>query len=754
MNPVQPSLYSVKYDLTNCEDEPLHIIGAVQSHACLLVCDRANKSILQASANTEEFVGIDYQDLIGLNLNQILSEQAIVQMMEGLEETGSDNLHFTFEYNFNQARKQGWKICICYFTRDFLMLEIEPLVHAMPYLKWQMEFSKTLHTLQRISNLQNILQETVDEVKKITGFEQIIAYQFDAEMNGKVVAEKKEAHLKSYLNLHYPAGDIPKQARALYVKNQVRFISDSYAEQIPILPVINPKSGQPADLTHSTVRGVSPIHLQYLQHMGMSTSMSIAIVRDNELWGLITCLNSTSKLVDFYQRRAVWFLGKILAMHIIQAEVKEKEEYTKQFTNAKAQLLSQLEKSNDSLLQAFAVHGELLLEMNEATGAVVHFDHKTLLFGETPDYPAVQELIRWCEANQKEDNYNTHELPKVYPPASAFTDKAAGLLSLKFSYETPAFIMWFKQERIKTIQWGKNVEVEYGPDKIELHPLNSFQKWKEQVSGKSDYWKNIETGIAGIFRREINALLIEKNVNKSKIKQLSEAYKELESFSYTVAHDMRGPLRNIHGFANILKESYSEKLNPEDSSLLNYIMESSERLDVYIQDMLAYSKLSHTDWNLEQMPVKWMIENTLQELLDNPKNKDRTIEIHLQEEIPPLMTNKTLFRQLIDNLLSNAFKYSGHSNPSVITIAAEAADGFTTLSIGDNGIGFDMNYADKIFEVFTRAVGDDEYEGTGVGLAIVKRIVLLHKGKIWVESAPGNGSTFFIRLPNGDEAPS
>ncbi|MDD2914018.1 MAG: ATP-binding protein [Gallionella sp.] len=226
--------------------------------------------------------------------------------------------------------------------------------------------------------------------------------------------------------------------------------------------------------------------------------------------------------------------------------------------------------------------------------------------------------------------------------------------------------------------------------------------------------------------------------------ELAAANQELESFSYSVSHDLRTPLRAIDGFSRILLEDYAGKLDDEGTRLLNVVRDNTSRMSQLIDDILNFSRTGRLELTFSRIDMEKLAHTVLAELPPEVTGGNLQVEI---EAIPPTKGDSAMMHQVFVNLLSNAIKFSRVKETASIKVGAYTGGGETVYYVQDNGAGFDMQYANKLFGVFQRLHGVTEFEGTGIGLAIVKRIVNRHGGRVWAEGEVGKGATFYFALP-------
>lgn len=747
------SPYPIQYDLSNCEHEPLPFIATVQSHACLVACKVQDWTITQVSSNAGELLGIAATDLLQQPLGNKFPETTFASILSAVAKGNEYLAANPVRINMPNGQAQNWLNCLIHPQGEVYVLEFEPFDEDTINYRMQRTISEAMYRIQYSETLQEVFQTAAEELKSIIGYDRVMIYQFDEAGHGTVMAEAKEPALEAFLGLRYPASDIPPQARALFLKNPARIISDVLAEPAQILPPISPLTGQPLDLTDFVGRGVSPIHLEYLRNMGVRASMSIAIVFEEKLWGLISCHHYSPKSTGHFKRTTAWFLGKLISGHLSLRSANEHRKSVMKANVVKSKLFEQMSVNWD-LVEGLTTGPVTMLDLHDSGGAAIFHEGKLNVLGEAPPKPALQELIKWLDGNLQETVYSTNELPKHFAPARDWKDKACGLLAVRLSNDAPSdYLLWFRPEVIQTVNWGGNPSkaVTKTADNVRISPRKSFSKWTELVQNTAKPWLDYELETVVSLRNDVKDFIFQKyrQVQQTN-KELTEAYEDMEAFSYSISHDLRAPLRTIEGYSDLLLEDYGEVLGENGNHFISTIKDSAAKLNELIIGLLAYTRAKRQQLILNSVSLDEVVRLESNLLMQDALRQSRNIELRIGENLPTVLADKPALTILVKNLLSNAFKYTTNSNPSIIEIGGDQSEGYVSFYVRDNGIGFDMQYTDRIFGVFNRLVNDDQFEGTGIGLAIVKRIIEKHGGAISVESVPNQGTTFFVRMPNID----
>ncbi|SFE11211.1 ATP-binding protein [Spirosoma endophyticum] len=735
-------------DLTNCEREPIHILGHIQSYGYLIAIQPDTYSIVHASDNIVDLVGLSAAQLLGQPLSALLTDTDLpVSTLVELVNVGlrNDSWETMNPYRLT-INGRVWNLII-HQHQGLIILEWEPVGDDRNVLVNQQLIAQALTEVQSSRTLSELLQNTARRVKAIIGFDRVMVYRFSPDWHGHVVAEEKEEYLEPYLGLHYPASDIPRQARELYKVNLVRLIADATSVPSRILSQPDLSGNEPLDLTHSVLRAVSPVHIEYLYNMGVQASMSISLLYRGELWGLISCHNMTPRFVDYPARQAAKFVSQLLSTALEFRKDNEEEKDLLQYRQNGQSLHEQLLLSDD-IVRALTKYSVTALDVNGATGAALLFNGRLYTLGETPDEAAVRTLIEWIGDTNTETFFETNQLPVLYPPAEEFRGVGAGLFAIVLSRELNEYLLWFKPEQVQQVTWAGNPDKPVTVDPNGQHrisPRTSFAAWTEIVHNTSEPWTETELSVVVKLREDIMQVLTRQaNQIRHLNQRLQVAYDELDAFSYTVSHDLRTPLSSIRCYSEILLEEYGQDFNPDAQELFQKVIDSTERMQGLIRHILYYSRMGRTELTLRPIDMNELLERIREEIMITAK--DRVLRIELGD-VPPLTADPIMMLQLFTNLVSNAAKYTQLKAEAIVRINGQQTDDELIYTVEDNGIGFDMKHAGKMFDLFKRLENARSYEGSGVGLAIVKRVVNRHNGKIWFHSEPGRGTTFSVSFP-------
>ncbi|BCG26663.1 histidine kinase [Pseudomonas tohonis] len=737
----------------NCAREPIHIPGSIQPHGFMLVFDEAAGRVLQASENVREWLGLAVEDLLGRHLDELLADvPPLLARLATLADDETNPFHLG-DVRFAIGSRAGQPIAMMAHRWDgVLIAEFEPASDvATAYGNFYPLVRSFISRLQESDSIEALCRRAVEEVKRVTGFGRVKAYSFDAEGNGLVLAEEADPGYPRYLGLCFPAADIPQQARALYCANRIRVIEDANYQPSPLRPQANPLSGKPLDLSFSALRSVSPVHLQYMRNMGTLASMSISIVVRGRLWGLISCHDEQPRAVGFQTRTACELLGSVLSLQI---ETREAHGQTQRLLGLRQHIVSLLSAmaDRDSVAAGLLAMPDALLDFARASGAAIISAANCDLVGQTPPRAQVDALVHWLARRGGQEVFHTDNIGRDIDELPELATHVGGVLAVAISKIHSHYLLWFRPEQVRTVEWAGRPEKSIGPGGA-LNPRHSFERWQETVRGFCAPWDPLEIEGVTELRSAVLGIVLRKAEEMAQLAgELKKSNKELEAFSYSVSHDLRAPLRHIAGYAELLGEFEGGRLSERGLRFLDHIGESARFAGTLVDNLLSFSQMGRAALRFSDVDLQALVEAIRNEMA--PDVEGRRIEWRT-DGLPVIIADAAFLHLAMRNLLSNAVKYSRDRNPAIIEVSARFEGDEVIVAVSDNGVGFDMDYAGKLFGVFQRLHRMEEFEGTGIGLASVRRIIERHDGRVWAEGRVDEGATFFFSLPlRGQEIPS
>ncbi|OLP16842.1 cyanobacterial phytochrome A [Leptolyngbya sp. 'hensonii'] len=749
-------------DLTNCDREPIHIPGFIQPHGLLLVLSEPDLTVEQVSDNGAALMGIPSQDLLGRPLSTWLGDATVLSIHACL--AGNFEYLNPLKVTIGQGDQASLMNGIVHRSlANKIILELEPLCTTadQDFLGFYQQTHRVLSRMQQAISLQDLCTLVVKDIRAIVGFDRVMIYRFEADGSGTVVAEDKPDHLESYLGLHYPDSDIPKQAKHLYSVNWLRLIPDVNYTPVKIIRAEGEQEeSSPLDLSLSVLRAVSPIHIEYLHNMGVRASMSISLIKNQKLWGLIACHHTTPYFVSYETRTICEFLGRVMSLELIAKEEQENLEDRIRLKSIQSRLIDEIARSEsfvDGLIQNLAN----LRSLTRAEGVAVYADRNLVTIGQTPAEDELLNLIEWLPNQFQHNLFITHGLSALYPPAMAFKEQASGLLALSITRIQKNYVLWFRPELLQHVNWAGNPhkQAHREPDgTLTLFPRKSFELWQETVTGQSLPWQPGEIEGAMELRSAIVGIVLRRADELAAINlELQRSNSELDAFAYIASHDLKEPLRGIHNYATFLLEDYASVLDIEGVAKLETLVNLTCRMENLINALLHFSRLGRQELHFSSLDLNQLVQNVVEVLRIGQESSQ--IEIRIPQPLPRVQGDRILLEEVLTNLIGNGLKYNDQpekwievgclpqSEPaSTDTDAVQSS--LRTFYIRDNGIGMREKHLGVIFRIFKRLHAPSRYGGgTGVGLTIVKKIIERHGGEIWVESTYGAGSTFYFTLP-------
>lgn len=535
MTDAYPDAASV--DLTNCDREPIHILGTIQPVGFLLALT-ADWLVARASANTADFLGRAPEELFGLPLDSVFTPHAIHDLRNRAAMLrGTDAVERLFNCALT-GTDDMFDVAI-HFSNGQVVIEAEPASGEHGDASGMVR--SMIARLDQTADLAAFFKEGARQVRALIGFDRVMVYRFAADGSGEVVAEAVKPGIGQFMGLHYPASDIPAQARELYRRNMLRMIADVNAPAVPILPQRDP-SGQPLDLSLSVLRAVSPIHIEYLKNMGVQASLSISIIVDGRLWGLFACHHYKPRCPTFERRSVSELFAQMFSMRLESRERQRTVEYERRARDISDQLLGAV-ASDESLLKDPDWLADILTNAIPADGVGVWLGGASAFSGTTPPLDDFRRITRALNGAAAGKVFATDNIASLIPGAEAFASEASGLLAIPISRSPRDYVVLFRKELIHSVRWGGDPHkpVEFGPNGPRLTPRESFAVWKELVEGKSQPFTASEIRVAETLRATLIEVVLRLADEASAERQQASARQEL------LIAELNHRVRNILG---------------------------------------------------------------------------------------------------------------------------------------------------------------------------------------------------------------
>ncbi|WP_429499279.1 GAF domain-containing protein [Robbsia andropogonis] len=653
--------------IANCDQEPIHALGSVQPHGALLCFDDAGR-LLAASESAARFLGelpplrarfaekhfsVEARQLLSLALTDRRA------LLESVEVAGHAGMRFDM---------------VVHWSGDVLIAEWESISDVPPGMSHSGHYAalaqRAIQRLQRTDydSVSGLLQDAVEAVRSMTGFDRVMGYRFLQDDSGEVIAEAKRDDLSPFLQQRYLAGDIPAQARRLYVLQPIRQITSVEAIPSPIFPALHSGTGQAFDLSQSILRSVSPIHIEYLKNMGVKASMSISIVINGRLWGLIACHHMQPYRSPLAVRLSCTVLTQVLSILIERIEFKRRMSAEVSW-NALGLEIASLMADAPELSAGFAAAGDAIGKMMDCDGVSVVIDQRVLLLGEGANGQGMLELAQHM-ADARLDivvaRSISHDLPDVPRPLTR-NGEAAGLLAIQVSSESRITVAWLRDELVETICWAGPPDkiVASGPNGRRLTPRGSFEVWQQIVRGSCREWTDVDQSAARAVKAVLQDVALER---------LRESDRERMTLLATLGHDLRDPLQAINLAVQLMGKGLATS-----TDTAKRVEGSTRRMQSLISYILDVSRIrSGIGLSLARQPTS--LDAVLLAMVEEIRFSYPGNDVRLDcDALGQADLDEDRFVQGMSNLLSNARQHGDPNAP--IEIVARVDGGRRRIEV-------------------------------------------------------------------------
>ena len=713
-------------DLSECDREPIHVPGSIQPHGVLLVAERRSLRILQVAGETDRMLGRGIGTILDHTLGELLGSQAAALVASA--QAASEPVYL------GSVVIAGAELCLTAHDREGVrILEIEPS-SPLPQSTAEVmaQARKAAAQFARAHVHAELLESAAREARRLTGFDRVMIYRFLHDGSGSVAAEDRADALPPFLNHRYPASDIPKQARELYLRNPIRVIPDVSYTPAPLVPTLNPATRAPLDMSECTLRSVSPIHVQYLKNMNVSASMSVSIVIDGALWGLMAFHHRTPKLVPYELREMCKHLGELLSQ---QVKAREDAEAHRQMLNLAARrerlsaILSKVSSIGQALLEDLPELGGAL----PADGAAVVLGDKIAVTQRAPSQAQVRELVAWLLDGAQSDVLETRSLVRHYAQAASYAREASGLIAVVVSPSEPLVLLWFRAEQLETINWAGNPHkpAEPGTAFGKLNPRKSFEIWKETVHNQSEPWSAVEVDAARTLGRSVLEHLQTQKLREVNA-HLREALAEKEALlrqKDLLMQEVNHRVQNSLQLVNAMLALQAQEAG--DAGLRAQFDLASDRI---MAIAMVHRRLWQAD-HIQSVDFTFYIQELRDGLIETwgPEWRGQ-VTVHGQPFLVPTDIAVVLALVVIE-LLMNAVKYAYGGRPGPIEVRIEQAPPGLRVIVKDQGVGMAAGHSEQgLGSRLTRGLidqlgGELKVDSSAQGTSVVLSVPLASPGE-------------------------
>ena len=723
--------------LNTCADEPIRIPGAIQPHGVLLTVEEQHWTVQQASANAQQVLGLAADVVAGQSLSRWLGDDQAGLIREALSNGHLEDVN-PLALVCGALQLDG----LLHRHDGVVFIELEPVPGQTHRPSLDLHLTRTLRRLQAASTLEALYEISVNEIRALTGYDRVLIYRFQEQGHGQVIAESATPELDAYEGLFFPASDIPEQARDLYRLNWLRIIPDASYVPAPMVPALRPDTLQPLDMSYAVLRSVSPIHCHYMRNMGVRSSMSISLLKDHKLWGLISCGNRQPLQVPHALRAACQTIGQVLSMQISMLEERQAQLQRQAKENLLQSLAAAMREADGDVYNGLIAHPEALMALAEASGVAVIIEGEVHLFGRCPSVEQVDALLKWVQL-QASSVVETSSLSAMLPEAGAYQRIASGLLAISLPKPVDNGVLWFRPEVIDSVSWSGNPETAKHLVGDRLQPRESFNVWKQQVEGTAQAWSVGDLYAVSDLRRSALEADLSRQVLREK-----DAVRARDELVAVVSHDLRSPLTVIVMQCGMMQRVVAADVSPSSKRLISAVdtlQRATARMTNLLEDLLDTSKIEAGRYSIEPqaLEVSQFFEDAWTLLTPLALNKFIDLSFTGEPHLKMFADPERIF-QVLSNLVGNAIKFT--PKEGTISVTARVEGDLVVISVVDSGDGIAADQLPHVFERYWR-IREGNPSGTGLGLYISKGIVKAHGGELTASSEPGVGSEFRFTVP-------
>ncbi len=758
-----PALINIPDEVfVTCNQEPIHIPGEIQPHGVLLAFSIPEGRLVYASTNAPSFLGVDWNNLVRLRLHDWLGVNEIREHLDDelvslLRDSATHRLPLKFS-----GRLRFFAVEAHLSDDGNLILEIEPPLeneYAESIIPENMAESfrlkRVLLSIENLPSFQAAMEKIASNVRSITRYDRVMIYRFDHLGHGEVIVDDRREDLESYLGLHYPASDIPEQARKLFLRNRVRQIVDVASKQVRVvrLPHHSEKEdsrSEALDMSLCYLRSASPVHCLYLSNMQVRSTLAVSVVLDNKLWGMIICHHGTPKYLSPEMRYQCDTLAHVLSL-AIQSEERRQHEQDVLDSQACYQRVESVVRSRRSWQEELFSDDSVLLGLLDAAGAIYVTEERRHSVGKVPSMQTVDRICEQLRNVGLQDLRKAESFCDLNIPEFDSSLDGGGYLAVVIAQSPATYLIWFRKGQSQIVNWGGDPRKVADSFQVgqQLVPRASFEKWKQEIVGWCVPWTKQD---------ELRAKAIGLFIS---VKKVEDANRLKSQFLTNMSHEIRTPMTAILGYADILLDQLTEESSAAREATETILRNGNHLLSI-LNDILDLAKIESGKLLIqhEEIPLALFITETINLVSINASKKKIDLRTLLAPNLPTrILSDPVRLKQILLNLLSNAIKFTDSGSVTLrVDVDSPRIDDSDVISftVTDTGPGISEENLDRLFRPFVQGDGalSRKQGGTGLGLVISRHLAESMSGSLKATSTIGVGSQFVATFKVGRVAES
>ena len=737
------------FDVDECASEPIHLLGSVQSHGALLALAEPDLTVAVASSNTAAVLGVAPQALLGLPIADVLGAEQAAQLRQAA--SGQDSVAAIVPVQLEQGAKDDQLEVSVHRGDGLVICEFEPGAdEPFRFSSFYPGVRRALLRLESTRTVTDLCQAAVRQLRGFTGYDRVVAYRFDGDGPGEVIAEDASPDWEPWLGLWFPAIDVPPQARRLYLQNWIRVIADVDDRGATLIPELRPGTQRPLDLSGSALRTVSGYHLEYLRNIGVRGSMSVSLIKDGRLWGLIACHSGVPRRLTADQRAACEMFGITLSLQLASLEDAQRAADEAEARRILQQLTATAETIAPERFGEHILSGSAQLsELVGADGVYLRLGASSYTSGLVPDPSGLPALLAALPSEPVGQAWSTHRLGEEAGELARLAGDCAGILLVPLSSGGDV-LAWFRGAVSRTLRWAADPErpVVTGSRGQRLTPRGSYAAWLQTVHGQCAPWSEQDRTIAeAMYRALLDAAVRRAAALEGAGAESASGHDQLQAFALAASRALKEPLRGIASDATVIMDD-SAALDDVTVKRLESIRWLALRMDELLSSLLEYSRLGQADLNITPVSLDEVLDD-VQDIL-GARFAEAGLELRRPMPLGVVSGDRIRLQEVLVNLISNAVRYAATDLPQWVEVGYEdvltpdTGQPVRAFYVRDNGAGLRAERQTSAFRLLDEP--DARAGGAGAGLTISRRIIERHGGRLWVRSAPERGTTFYFTV--------